>query len=163
MTDTRSRIRDIETTLDQISTQKHYGPQGEWKKLDGTCIDTVAGDYTYELCFFGGARQKSNKDSSSNSLGSFAGWNTEGERGSYGYYTKQRYRNGAKCWNGPERAVNVELSCGTTNAILSVTEPEKCEYKFKVTTPALCWPLEGDKPAPKAQAAQAQDAVKDEL
>jgi protein kinase C substrate 80K-H len=41
------------------------------------------------------------------------------------------------------RSVNVEMTCGTTNAITSVTEPEKCEYKFKVTTPALCWPLEG--------------------
>lgn len=38
----------------------------------------------------------------------------------------------------------VELSCGTTNALLSVSEPEKCEYKFKMTSPALCYPL--DKP-----------------
>lgn len=38
------------------------------------------------------------------------------------------------------RSVNVELSCGTENALLSVSEPEKCEYKFKATTPALCWP-----------------------
>jgi protein kinase C substrate 80K-H len=68
----------------------------------------------------------------------------------------------ARCWNGPLRSVNVsitvldslpypraastdpqvELSCGTANALLSVSEPEKCEYKFKVTSPALCYPLE---------------------
>jgi hypothetical protein len=36
----------------------------------------------------------------------------------------------------------VDLSCGTTNALLSVSEPEKCEYRFKVTSPALCYPVE---------------------
>lgn len=40
------------------------------------------------------------------------------------------------------RSVNVELSCGKENALLAITEPEKCEYQFKVTSPALCWPLE---------------------
>jgi hypothetical protein len=38
--------------------------------------------------------------------------------------------------------IQVDLSCGTTNALLSVSEPEKCEYRFKVTSPALCYPLE---------------------
>jgi protein kinase C substrate 80K-H len=22
----------------------HYGPQGEWKKLEGTCVDKVSGE-----------------------------------------------------------------------------------------------------------------------
>jgi hypothetical protein len=34
----------------------------------------------------------------------------------------------------------VDIVCGTTNELLSVAEPEKCEYLFKVTSPALCWP-----------------------
>jgi protein kinase C substrate 80K-H len=50
--------------------------------------------------------------------------------------------NRAKCWNGPMRSATVELSCGTTNALLSISEPEKCEYRFKATSPALCWPLD---------------------
>lgn len=33
------------------------------------------------------------------------------------------------------------MSCGTENALLSVGEPEKCEYEFTVTSPALCLPL----------------------
>lgn len=37
-------------------------------------------------------------------------------------------------------SLQVDLSCGTTNALLSVIEPEKCEYLFKVTTPAVCYP-----------------------
>lgn len=46
-----------------------------------------------------------------------------------------------KCWNGPERSVKVDLSCGTNNELLHISEPEKCEYYFKATSPALCWPI----------------------
>lgn len=34
----------------------------------------------------------------------------------------------------------VDLECGTSNALLQVIEPEKCEYLFRVSTPAVCWP-----------------------
>ncbi|KAL7424783.1 hypothetical protein Q5752_000467 [Cryptotrichosporon argae] len=148
-------IKTAEGTLDRM--RDGYGPQGEWKKLDGTCIDTVAGDYTYEVCFFGKATQKSNKDGATNNLGSYVGWNDSADVGTFEYYSKQNYKNGGKCWNGPMRSVALDLSCGTTNALLSVAEPEKCEYRFKATTPALCWPL--DAPA----VGQAPDEVKDEL
>lgn len=131
-------IRDTEDTLKNM--ELHYGREGEWKKLDGSCVDKVVGDYTYELCFFGKATQRSNKDKSSNNLGSFNQWNTAADQGSLGYYSQQLYKNGAKCWNGPNRSVTVDLSCGTSNALISVSEPEKCEYRFKVTSPALCWP-----------------------
>lgn len=45
----------------------------------------------------------------------------------------------------------VDISCGTKNELLSIQEPEKCEYFFKVTSPALCWPVEE------------QESVKEEL
>ncbi|KAK1921369.1 glucosidase II beta subunit-like-domain-containing protein [Papiliotrema laurentii] len=144
----RTDITNAEETLRKM--EKDYGPEAEWKKLDGTCIDTVAGDYTYELCLFGKATQKSNRDSSSNHLGTFTEWKTDEAPGTYEYYTRQYYRNGSRCWNGPMRSVTVDWSCGTTNAIQSVAEPEKCEYFFKATTPALCWPVE-------------ETSVKDEL
>jgi protein kinase C substrate 80K-H len=63
----------------------------------------------------------------------------------------------AKCWNGPMRSATVELSCGTTNALLSISEPEKCEYRFRVTSPALCWPLD------KEVGVGASGGVKEEL
>ncbi|WRT63265.1 uncharacterized protein IL334_000168 [Kwoniella shivajii] len=129
---------NTEETLEKMD--KEYGPQAEWKKLDGVCVDKVAGDYTYELCFFGKATQRSNKDSSSNHMGTFFEWNSAADQGSLPYYSKQLYKNGAKCWNGPNRSVLVDLSCGTQNVLLSISEPEKCEYRFKVTSPALCWP-----------------------
>ncbi|BEJ14197.1 hypothetical protein CspHIS471_0313710 [Cutaneotrichosporon sp. HIS471] len=163
----RSAITSAEETLEQIGNKHWFGPDGEWKKLDGTCVDTIAGDYTYELCFFGGATQKSNKDHSSNNLGHFVEWNNAAQPGEYAYYTKMAFRNGAKCWNGPMRSVNVELECGKENALLVITEPEKCEYNFKATSPALCWPLEEvGKAVPKEntqEEASKDDAVKDEL
>ena len=64
--------------------------------------------------------------------------------GSPEYYSKQRYTKGARCWNGPERSVSVAFSCGTENALLSVSEPEKCEYLLTGTSPALCLPLDRD-------------------
>ncbi|KAG0256346.1 hypothetical protein BG011_004615 [Mortierella polycephala] len=53
-------------------------------------------------------------------------------------YSVQKYTGGSKCWNGPERSVRLEMTCGAKNEILSVTEPEKCEYHFKMQTPAVC-------------------------
>lgn len=52
------------------------------------------------------------------------------------------YKKGARCWNGPERSVKLALTCGTENAILTIAEPEKCEYLLTGTSPALCKPLE---------------------
>jgi hypothetical protein len=37
------------------------------------------------------------------------------------------FENGAHCWNGPSRSVEVSASCGAENKILSVSEPSKCE------------------------------------
>lgn len=70
------------------------------------------------------------------------------EVGSPEYYSKQYYKGGARCWNGPERSVTLFLSCGIENAILSVAEPEKCEYHLTGTTPALCLPLDASHISP---------------
>lgn len=48
------------------------------------------------------------------------------------------YKLGAKCWNGPQRSGIVELICGPSNDLISVSEPEKCEYYFEVISPVVC-------------------------
>lgn len=35
-------IRDTEDTLKNM--ELHYGREGEWKKLDGSCVDEVVGE-----------------------------------------------------------------------------------------------------------------------
>ena len=65
-------------------------------------------------------------------------------------YDTQMYTGGTKCWNGPERSVKLTMICGTENKILSVSEPAKCEYVFKLQTPAVCPVIpehDGDEPA----------------
>jgi protein kinase C substrate 80K-H len=109
----------------------------------------------------------------------FSSWNTDAPLGSPEYHTKQHYTHGAKCWNGPERSITVRKTsqvplidvdsgvqvvfiCGIENALLAVSEPEKCEYKVTGTTPALCRPLgdgekPGDSPAVKVESRAKED------
>ncbi|KAJ8502066.1 hypothetical protein ONZ51_g219 [Trametes cubensis] len=140
---TRKEKEDKEKELQRLFDPEWYGAEGEWKKLHGTCLDKEVGDYIYEVCLFDEARQKPVKGGSTFSLGHFEGWNNAAgvDKGTPEYYRKQRYSRGAKCWNGPQRSVTLDMSCGTENALLSVAEPEKCEYEFKITSPALCLPL----------------------
>ncbi|KAJ9094012.1 hypothetical protein QFC20_006992 [Naganishia adeliensis] len=140
----RNELSSTREALEKLGSE--FGPEGEWKKLEGTCIDREQGDYTYTLCFFGKVTQRSNKDGATHHLGTYAGWNApDAQPGTEAYYSKQLYNRGLKCWNGPERSVNVDLSCGTANEITHISEPEKCEYRFQVTSPALCWPLAEEK------------------
>ncbi|KAJ3777431.1 glucosidase II beta subunit-like-domain-containing protein, partial [Lentinula raphanica] len=155
----RQALTDAENNLNSLKKEKQtaendlkeifnihgYGYEGEWKKLDGTCLRTDVGDYTYEVCLFGEAKQIPKKGGSTFSLGKFASWNpsTDVKPGDESYYQKQIYNRGTRCWNGPERNVVLLLSCGTENVLNSVVELEKCEYQFTGTTPALCRPLDG--------------------
>jgi protein kinase C substrate 80K-H len=62
-------LKETRDALDKLETGGHFGKDGEWKKLDGTCLEKNTGDYTYSVCLFGSATQKSNKDHGSHSLG----------------------------------------------------------------------------------------------
>ncbi|KAH9921517.1 endoplasmic reticulum protein [Epithele typhae] len=138
------RERDTSAqALDRLFDPEWFGAEGEWKKLEGTCIEKEVGDYAYEVCLFDEARQRPLRGGQTFSLGKFSSWNdADGiEKGTPGYYKRMKYTHGAKCWNGPQRSVTLDMSCGLENVVLAVSEPEKCEYEFKVTSPALCLPL----------------------
>ncbi|RIA98631.1 glucosidase II beta subunit-like-domain-containing protein [Glomus cerebriforme] len=132
--------KNIENDLEEINKKlaKDYGTKREFAKLDDECFNHDAGEYTYTVCMFGKATQKSNKDHASTHLGYFKKWIGAESKGDYKYYTAQLYDHGTRCWNGPDRSVKLYLECDTENKILSVTEPEKCEYIIKMTTPAIC-------------------------
>ncbi|KAH7100583.1 endoplasmic reticulum protein [Auriculariales sp. MPI-PUGE-AT-0066] len=143
--DAKRKKTTEEDEIKKLFDPQHYGADGEWRKLKDTCLSKDSGEYTYEVCLFGNANQKS-KNGGSNNLGRFSSWNTaEGVVvGSPEYYSVQKYTNGARCWNGPERSVTVKFECGTENALHAVSEPEKCEYHLTGTSPALCLPVSKD-------------------
>ncbi|KAK7061346.1 glucosidase II beta subunit-like-domain-containing protein [Favolaschia claudopus] len=147
--------KNAEEDLGEIFDVQGFGAEGEWKKLDGQCLQLDSGDYIYEVCLFDEARQKPGpgKGGQTFSLGKFSSWNPSPDvkPGEPAYYEKQVYDRGTRCWNGPERSVILVLKCGTENAIHTVAELEKCEYQFTGTSPALCLPLD------------AKDSVREEL
>ncbi|CEG84893.1 hypothetical protein RMATCC62417_18639 [Rhizopus microsporus] len=94
--------------------------------------------YTYSLCFLGDAYQKSNKDHTRVHLGKFNEFTGDGDD----KYKRHSHTQGTRCWNGPERSVKAIIDCGVKNEILEVSEPEKCEYLYRVTSPAVCQEIE---------------------
>lgn len=92
--------------------------------------------YTYSVCFFGEAVQKSNNNGQRTSLGyvrvllllitskltslpirsNFQGWSESAEKGTDDYYSKQVYADGQRCWNGPARSAKVS-SCSSQRSV----------------------------------------------
>ncbi|KAL4082116.1 glucosidase II beta subunit-like-domain-containing protein [Scleroderma yunnanense] len=142
---TQDELQTAQEDLSDLFDPEGFGAEGEWKKLDSLCLELDTGEYTYEVCLFDEARQKPNKGGASFSLGKFTSWNKLAEPGTPEYYSKQRYTQGAKCWNGPQRSLELILTCGTENVLHAVSEPEKCEYRITGTSPALCLPVDDTK------------------
>ncbi|KAI7874233.1 hypothetical protein K492DRAFT_174735 [Lichtheimia hyalospora FSU 10163] len=131
--DVNNEIQSLERNLQTINDDlgKDYGEKHEWLKLKDTCVEKNEGEYTYSVCLFGNAYQKSNKDGARINLGRF-------DQFLGGEHKEQIYNRGTKCWNGPERSVHAKFECGGETEIIEVTEPEKCEYRYRLKTPAVC-------------------------
>ena len=65
------------------------------------------------------------------------------------------FQGGTPCWNGPARSLRVELQCGATHQLLKVDEPNRCEYRAHLATPAACTQQLADASAARAQEAMA--------
>ncbi|KAJ2811301.1 hypothetical protein H4S07_002147 [Coemansia furcata] len=124
----KSTLSNEVADLRKLLNDTDLGSDDVYLPVKGECISLDTGEYTYEVCLLDRATQISNKDSSRQDLGSFTGFADD----------VHRYEHGAKCWNGPERSLRASFVCSDTIAILSITEPEKCEYVAKMTGPFAC-------------------------
>lgn len=135
--DAENSVKDLLAELRKLEDQidRDYGPENEFAPLDGQCFDYTDLEYVYTLCLFGKATQKSKSGGSEVILGHWHDWvESRGNK-----YSAMKYDRGLQCWNGPSRSTFVNLSCGTENKILSVSEPSRCEYAMEFATPAVCY------------------------
>ena len=140
----REDYYELHVQLGQLKIKPQVlGPRYEWDAMRQECVEYLspAMDYIYAVCPFDKVYQGAfDRQSQPTLLGQFMGW--EGE------VVKERkvmsFGRGEQCFirgeQGPQRSAQVEMMCGDTNEILSVTEPfHKCHYLFKMVTPAACF------------------------
>ncbi|PVU96091.1 hypothetical protein BB561_001409 [Smittium simulii] len=141
LTSIKRQISEIDESITNIKSiiDMDLGPDNIYLAVRNECTSFQAAEYTYELCFLASATQKSEKDNSNIALGKFT------EYGKLGSppdekpdYNNLKFLNGQHCWNGPERSLHVILECGSEPKVLSVSEPEKCEYHMKMLSPLAC-------------------------
>ena len=108
-----------------------FGKQLEFHKFHKQCFSTQIKQYTYEICPFEEAKQK--EGSSGTSLGRWAGFGV-----SAAGVPTMSFTGGQGCWQGPQRSLTVDMSCGLQNEVGVVDEPSKCVYVMQFKTPAVC-------------------------
>lgn len=165
----RDALEDAESTLSSLqsdleshkaSLTKDYWHDDVFRALDGSCVSTEAGEYTYELCWMKSASQKSRKTGMSVGLGNFGKFSTEVVQDISPAHPGKlvederlvlQYSDGHYCWNGPNRSIKVIVECGEENRVLKVWEAEICVYSMRASSPAVC----------KVNGADASAAAKD--
>ncbi|KAI8811731.1 glucosidase II beta subunit-like-domain-containing protein [Cladochytrium replicatum] len=135
------KVSEANDKLDQLKKKRgvDYGPDGIWESLSGKCFSVDTAEYKYEACLFEKATQMQKGSTYGPSLGQFSRWgprtNLNPNAPKYHY---MMFEGGERCWNGPERSVEIAFECGPENVVVSVSEPSKCEYGLKFRTPLVC-------------------------
>ncbi|CAG9853820.1 unnamed protein product [Phyllotreta striolata] len=140
--DVERQVRDIESEINDIQSYltKDFGYEEEFAPLEGQCFEYDDHEYTYRLCPFDRATQQPKSGAAETRLGSWGQWSgPESNK-----YEQMTYDKGQSCWNGPTRSTIVRISCSSENKILSVSEPNKCEYLFDFVTPSACYEAPAD-------------------
>ena len=136
-TDVKQKFDDVTTTKSAKETaiktkeeklKRDWGPDMQYSQMDGNCVEKEASKFVYKICALEKVEQKDG--ASWTNLGTWSGWDHEKK--------EMKFKQGTKCWNGPQRSATVEMVCGPEDEILSVAEPETCEYVLKLATPSVC-------------------------
>ena len=114
-----------------------FGKNNEFIPLHEQCYEFTDREYTYKLCLFQKCTQRNKNGGSETSLGVWGHWDgPEDDR-----YSRMKYENGEKCWNGPSRSTVVKLKCGSEEKVTTAMEPNRCEYMMEFVTSAICQPV----------------------
>lgn len=105
-----------------------WGDENEYIMLHKKeCLKQRFGEYDYQICFLGDAKQ------GHTDLGSFESLETVPGVGDV-----MKFTGGAGCPGGIQRAMTAVLRCGDEPRIINVKEPSMCSYKADVTHPGAC-------------------------
>lgn len=131
-----STQRDVQATVHHLENllSRDYGREGEFGPLADQCFEFTDQEYIYRMCAFGSCTQKPKAGGAETKLGQWESWVGPAEDP----YEVMLYDKGLQCWNGPQRSARVHMRCGSSNALVSVSEPNRCEYAFVFETPASC-------------------------
>ncbi|KAL5021013.1 hypothetical protein ScPMuIL_000168 [Solemya velum] len=137
-----SKLKDAEKELNDLKSYLNgdYGPDEEFSTMKDQCYEYTDREYTYKLCPFDRATQRPKGGGSETRLGSWGHWAGPETN----IYSAQKYEKGQNCWNGPDRSVRVDMTCGLENMLTNTYEPSRCEYVFEFSTPSLCTPVPAD-------------------
>ncbi|XP_067829171.1 glucosidase 2 subunit beta [Heptranchias perlo] len=129
-------LKEVENSIGSLEKELtvDFGPDGEFAYLFNQCYEMTTNEYVYKVCPFNKVVQKPKHGGSETSLGLWGSWaGPESNK-----FSVMKYEHGTGCWQGPNRSTLVKLSCGKETAVLSTSEPSRCEYLMEFSTPALC-------------------------
>jgi hypothetical protein len=136
MKEIRNGIKTMDTRIEELTKSLNMDSAGEeeaYYALRDSCLEYPVAPYTYKYCWFNDIKQNYLL------LGSFdkESWIVKDGR--------MKFENGEKCYNGLIRHVIVQLVC--EEKIISITEPNMCEYFMEIGTASFCEILPGDQEA----------------
>ena len=128
-----SQKTELERKIRELKDKENidFGSNLALRKLHGNCVKSKLMQYEFEHCPFDLVRQYE-FGSPIAVLGKFRKWEQNGDS------AVMVYSGGDQCWNGPSRSTKVILTCGETEEIIAVDEPNRCSYSMKFKTPAVC-------------------------
>lgn len=117
---------------------KRYGPNGVFFLLSKSCYKIDWSEYTFEVCPFNKVIQfKKNSKSSIIQLGHISSLElVKSKKNEKIWRLKISKGDPSNC--SQPRTSEIFFKCGLKDELISVEEPQKCLYKFEMTTPAAC-------------------------